>query len=94
MLAGKWDAIGEFHRDPENPSDPYLAYLRSRGLDEMFANVMRNSRELPSDAWINPLPDDAYCDNWVAVKGLALLKDFPQDQPWHLVANFVGPHDP
>ena len=41
-----------------------------------------------------PLPDDAYCDNYIAANGLALLKRAPKDRPWHLVLNFTGPHAP
>ncbi len=46
------------------------------------------------DAYTTCLDDDAYCDNWVAANGLALLRDFPVDQPWHLIVNFTGPHNP
>ena len=41
-----------------------------------------------------PLPDKAYCDNWIARNGLELLDRVPDDKPWHLVLNFVGPHPP
>ncbi len=40
------------------------------------------------------LPDEAYCDNWIARNGLDLLDRSPDDKPWHLVLNFVGPHPP
>ena len=40
------------------------------------------------------LPDEAYCDNWIARNGLDLLGRAPEDRPWHLVLNFVGPHPP
>ena len=40
------------------------------------------------------LPDEAYCDNWIARNGLELLGRAPDDKPWHLVLNFVGPHPP
>ncbi len=40
------------------------------------------------------LPDDAYCDNWIARNGLELLGGAPEGKPWHLVLNFVGPHPP
>lgn len=41
-----------------------------------------------------PLPDDAYCDNWIARNGLKLLDRAPEGKPWHLAINFVGPHPP
>ncbi len=40
------------------------------------------------------LPDEAYCDNWIARNGLELLERAPDAKPWHLVLNFVGPHPP
>ena len=40
------------------------------------------------------LPDEAYCDNWIARNGLDLLERAPDGKPWHLVLNFVGPHPP
>lgn len=40
------------------------------------------------------VPDEAYCDNWIARNGLALLDRAPEGKPWHLVLNFVGPHPP
>lgn len=43
---------------------------------------------------VTDLPDDAYCDNWVADNGMRCLKEFARDKPWHLVVNFVGPHGP
>ena len=54
---------------------------------------------LPRETWwgeTDPvsIPDEAYCDNWIARNGLDLLKRAPEDGPWHLVLNFVGPHPP
>ena len=40
------------------------------------------------------IPDEAYCDNWIARNGLELLERAPEGKPWHLVLNFVGPHPP
>jgi arylsulfatase len=92
--AGKWDAVIEFGMDPDNPRDPYFAYLKSRGLDRVHANAMRNGIEHPTGAWITPLPDDAYCDNWIAENALSFLRRFPEGRPWHLVINSTGPHEP
>ena len=41
-----------------------------------------------------PLPEESYCDNWIAEHGLRLLRGAPADRPWHLVVNFAGPHEP
>ena len=43
---------------------------------------------------VTTLPDEVYCDNWIAQNGLDMLKKFSKEQPWHLVVNFAGPHDP
>ena len=40
------------------------------------------------------VPNEAYCDNWIARNGLELLDRAPDGKPWHLVLNFVGPHPP
>src|SRR5690606_18720092 len=37
---------------------------------------------------------EAYCDNWIAQRGLELLEQTPREKPWHLVVNFTGPHAP
>ena len=54
---------------------------------------MRESKK-HRGAYVTSLPEEAYCDNWVANNGLQFLRNFPDDQPWHLVINFTGPHNP
>ncbi|MBT4096877.1 MAG: sulfatase-like hydrolase/transferase [Gemmatimonadetes bacterium] len=89
---GKFDGSGSYRRLGE-PRGPYLAMLKERGLADAYtqehANVKKNM-----GAYTTVLPDDAYCDNWVAENGMRFLREFPQDQPWHLVINFTGPHNP
>ena len=41
-----------------------------------------------------PLPEHAYCDNWIGAQGVRLLQAAPAGKPWHLQVNFSGPHDP
>jgi arylsulfatase A-like enzyme len=41
-----------------------------------------------------PLPEEAYCDNWLTGNGIRMLRDFPSDTPWFLMVNFTGPHGP
>jgi arylsulfatase A-like enzyme len=41
-----------------------------------------------------PLPEESYCDNWITQKALDMLNKFPDNNPWHLVVNFTGPHEP
>ncbi len=59
------------------------------GLDELLAKETWWGETKPV-----ALPDEAYCDNWIARNGLELLDRAPEDKPWHLVINFVGPHPP
>ncbi|MCA0941643.1 sulfatase-like hydrolase/transferase [Salipiger pacificus] len=41
-----------------------------------------------------PLPDEAYNDNFVGRVALDTLQGFDKGQPWFLMVNFPGPHDP
>lgn len=89
---GKFDGSRSYRRHG-TPRGPYLAFLEERGLAEAY---VREHADLQRHmgAYTTALPDDAYCDNWVAENGLRFLKDFPAGQPWHLVVNFTGPHNP
>lgn len=90
---GKGDAIWAF-RKAGSPRGPYLKFLQDRGLlDDHLAMFEPGSDNLLFEATTR-LPDDAYCDNWIAQNGLDILDSFPREQPWHLVVNFAGPHDP
>ena len=75
------------------PKGPYLAYLHERGLVDDYVKDMR-ARHNYRDTHPTPLPDDAYGDNWVAALGLDLLRVWPADEPWFLMVNFPGPHEP
>jgi arylsulfatase A-like enzyme len=90
--AGRVAAAPE-ERPALTPTGPYTAYLQSRGLLQAHVDDFRQRR---ANAGLHPtpLPDDAYCDNWIAENGLRFLEGFPPDQPWHLVVNFTGPHSP
>jgi len=89
---GKYDGSASY-RAAGKPKGPYMNYLHSRGL---AAAYVQEHAEVGKHrgAYTTKLPEEAYCDNWVAENGLAFLRDFPADQPWHLVVNFTGPHDP
>jgi arylsulfatase A-like enzyme len=88
--AGKMDAVRSGAKEPK---DPYMAYLQKRGLLETHVEDFRKRRDY-SATFPTPLPEEAYCDNWVANNGLELMKKFPQDKPWFLQINFTGPHNP
>lgn len=91
--AGKMDAIAS---GAKTPKDPYMAYLHRRKLAEAHVNdFRRRSREgsyFVTDP--TPLPEEAYCDNWVGNNGLELMNRFPKGKPWFLMVNFTGPHSP
>ena len=89
---GKFDGSGSYRRHG-TPRGPYLAFLEERGLADVYADEHADLKR-HMGAYTTALPDDAYCDNWVAENGLRFLRDFPAGQPWHLVVNFTGPHNP
>ena len=89
---GKFDGSTSY-RISGGPRGPYLDFLQKRGLADIY---IREHAEIKKNmgAYTTALPDDAYCDNWLAENGLKFLREFPADQPWHLVVNFTGPHNP
>jgi arylsulfatase len=87
--AGKIDAI---HSGKEGPKDPYMSYLYSRNLADIHIKDMIERRGGGTDA--TPLPEEAYCDNWLTANGMEMLERFPAGQPWFLMVNFTGPHGP
>jgi arylsulfatase A-like enzyme len=90
--AGKGDAIAS---GAESPKDPYMAMLHARSLAKAHVDdFRRRSKEGYAATWNTPLPDDAYCDNWIGRNALSLLSAAPKDKPWFLQVNFTGPHNP
>lgn len=94
---GKGDAITAYRDNGMSPKGPYMQFLKERGLAE--THYAMYAPHMGKPGWLNfpavtALPDDAYCDNWVAENGMRCLREFPRGRPWHLVVNFVGPHGP
>lgn len=90
--AGKLDAIMS---GKKQPADPYMAFLERERLREThIADFAKRAGHAYAYTEPTPLPDRAYCDNWVAENGLQLLKASPKNQPWFLMVNFTGPHPP
>lgn len=87
---GKRDAV---RSGAVTPKGPYMAYLHREGLAAKHVADFR-SRKKYNDTFPTPLPDPAYCDNWIGQNGLDLLKRAPAGKPWHLAVNFTGPHEP
>lgn len=76
------------------PRGPYLAFLEKLGLRQAhIADIERRRREKMA-TFPTPLPDHAYCDNWIGENALTLLRRVPDGRPWFLQVNFTGPHNP
>lgn len=88
---GKWDGVNS---GKDSPKGPYLQYLEERGLRQVHIDDFASRRGQKDATFPTPLPDEAYCDNWVANNGLKLMRRAPDDKPWFLQVNFTGPHAP
>jgi arylsulfatase len=89
---GKYDGT---RSGASEPHGPYLKYLYDNDLAEVHLNdFSRENRHRFHSTHPTALPDEAYCDNWIAENGLAIIRDFPRDQPWFMQVNFTGPHNP
>jgi choline-sulfatase len=97
---GPGDLPPDVEPGPDQPTNAYLAYLRERGLLETYVEDMEDrlhgDRPVSNFATTRPtpLPEEAYVDNWVGRHALEFLQEAPEDRPWHLAVNFVGPHEP
>jgi arylsulfatase len=88
--AGKRDAIIS---GAVEPKDPYMSLLHRQGLAKVHVDDFRKRKDY-SATFPTPLPDTAYCDNWIGENGLRLLDKAPRARPWFLAVNFTGPHEP
>jgi len=81
-----------------NPSDkePYLSFLKRKGLLNDHLDDFKRRREQGEfqTTFPTPLPDYAYCDNWIARNGLEFLDRASEEEPWFLIINFTDPHQP
>jgi arylsulfatase A-like enzyme len=87
---GKRDAV---RSGAVTPKGPYMAYLHRRGLAQTHVDDFKK-RKGASATFPTPLPEEAYCDNWLSNNGIELMRQFPKGRPWHLAVNFTGPHEP
>ena len=86
---GKMDGVNSGR---DRAQGPYMDFLEKRGLRRAHVDDFGRRKRLSS--FSSPLPDDAYCDNWIGQNGLDLLDAAPRDRPWFLQVNFTGPHNP
>lgn len=92
---GKWDV---YNAAKEGPADPYSKYLGDHDLLrahlEDFSKRRGEENRSYAATFPTPLPENAYCDNWIAAQGLRLIDEAPKGKPWFLQVNFAGPHPP
>ncbi|MFB6296151.1 MAG: sulfatase [Halobacteriales archaeon] len=99
-VGGDSDLPPDVDPGEDEPANAYMAHLRERGLLSAYVEDMEDrlygDRPVSNFATTRPapLPADAYVDNWVGRHALAFLENAPEDRPWHLAVNFVGPHEP
>ncbi len=91
--AGKHDFVTAQRR---GRAEPFQAFLAEQGLLDAHLGDYAERTGTGNAMYVNtaptPLPDAAYCDNWIAANGLALIEQAAQ--PWFLQVNFNGPHEP
>lgn len=78
---------------PGEPANAYMTSLEQRGLLEAYVEDIRDRDHFETTRPC-PLPQDAYVDDWVGQRAVEHLTSIPEDRPWHLAVNFVGPHPP
>ena len=87
--AGKHDFVTAHRR---GRAEPFQAFLAERGLLDAHLGDYAGRTGTGNAMYFNtaptPLPDDAYCDNWIADNGLALIEQAAQ--PWFLQVNFTA----
>ena len=93
--AGKIDQVIGYELNNNKPADPYLTFLDAGGqLQEHLKDLRSRMQGGYAATYPTPLPDHAYCDNWITQNGLDLLDAAPKGQPWFLQVNWTGPHNP
>ncbi len=93
------DGKRKHHLDPEKhpPVCPYMKYLNDNGLMMMHIKDFAKRGKvfgMQLNSSPTPLPEEAYCDNWVTRNAVDVVKRLPAGKPWFLQVNFVCPHEP
>ena len=88
---GKMDG---FNSGKETPQGPYMKFLHDNGYAALHIADYTRRKQEPGYTGVTPLPDDAYCDNWITNRTLEMLDRFDDGRPWFLQVNFTGPHAP
>lgn len=95
--AGKGDAVISWDLGRR---DPYMTYLDQKELaqahvqDLLYDRHQMHADEAYENTSPSPLSHEDFIDNYIGRNGMGVLDDVPADQPWHIVVNFAGPHEP
>ncbi|AEQ51282.1 sulfatase family protein [Pelagibacterium halotolerans] len=109
--AGKHDALWARFKGVREPYMDHLASRgldqihiedfkrrNDANLKVPVGETMKGGLEIPSaygNTDLSPLPEDAYCDNWIGRNGVDELNALlAEGRPWFLTVNFAGPHEP
>lgn len=95
--ACKGDDLNGYELNDNKPADPYLQYMQSQGLLDIYLADLRKrfaAKPLYAATFPTPVPERAYQDNWIGQNGLDLLDSVPLGNPWFLQVSFAGPHTP
>lgn len=89
---GKYDLVwSSFY----GPRGPYSKYLSENGWHGIHVKDYIRRYLDANDVAPTPLPDEAYADNWVMENAIEQLEQLTsKDEPWFLMVNFSGPHNP
>lgn len=87
---GKMDAVNHYVRY-KGPRGPYMKYLQELGYDKIHADDLIGRK---NKTYRTPIPDEYYCDNWIAQNAMKLIDQAKKDRPWFIQVNFNGPHAP
>ena len=97
---GKGDAVFQWD-EFKTPFEPYMVYMAKRGVADVHAKDIASrggghakGPEAYNKTYPTVISDEDYEDNWIGRTGLEMMRNFPENTPWHMVVNFAGPHDP
>ena len=89
---GKYDTLWTSYYEPNGP---YGKFLHDQGLMKDYCRDYIKRYYNTNDSSAADIREDAYADNWVTSNALAMLRKMEKkEQPWFLMVNFSGPHDP
>lgn len=93
---GKMHA-GRRRKSDGGPLGPYGRFLQERGVFDRFADdYARRSQHGDEEdaAWDSVLETEEFADVYIGQRAADWIRTRTYEFPWHLVVNFVGPHNP